>query len=345
MQAATLMDVDDRPSDLDSSSALAQAPPPEARATAQNGSLSPSEQSRAQDGLALGFAVLYELGGEARGAHAIQLPPVADSLDFDLLDGLSRAVAVVWTGARCEADRARFGGDRQILLDHARGQGLTGLNQTLAYVAARAFHLSPDLRLFNNEDVGKRDAQLKIGKRLHTAHASNTLKLQAWDKARRRRQTGDTSDDERITFIRSLGCSVTRAELEVAFALAPPAPPPASPPSAQSAAATPTATPVSQREIAMNVTEYTVTLEILTRSSQLEAHVLQLKHMYDDARLHRGLAESNALAAETAAVVERERAERIDTTCKKLLADERKKAQRAITGASTLFYFIINTLM
>ena len=68
----------------------------------------------------------------------------------------------------------------------------------------------------------------------------------------------DTSAAKRINFIRSLGCTVTKAELEAAFASpAPRSPPPAASPSAQSAAAT----PVSQRSIAMPVAENEVTIQ------------------------------------------------------------------------------------
>jgi hypothetical protein len=80
--------------------------------------------------------------------YLVQLPPPADSLDLLALDGLMRAVALVWAAApRCDADHARFHGDQMIIVQQAGGNGFTSVPAMIVYVAARALHISPDLLL------------------------------------------------------------------------------------------------------------------------------------------------------------------------------------------------------
>ena len=92
MLAPTIMDVDNMPLNSDPSSALACAHPLDGGATAQNDALCASEQPRAPDALFnLGIALLHAMGDHANPVSPLLLQPLTDVLDFDLLDGLSRA--------------------------------------------------------------------------------------------------------------------------------------------------------------------------------------------------------------------------------------------------------------
>jgi hypothetical protein len=199
-----------------------------------------SEQARAQDWRNLGVGLLCELVGVSTAAYPKQLPPRANSLDFDALDGLARAVAHVFsTAAAAEPEHL----DRTCIVEQAGKNGFTS-PAALAYLSACVLHLSP-AKLLDKEAGRTRDAVIKVGKRFQTAHATNLDELKAYERTLSRRGATVTSE-QRIGFICARRCSFTKAELEAAFALAPPAPlapPPASPPSAQSAAAP----PVSQR--------------------------------------------------------------------------------------------------
>lgn len=324
------MEVDETARHPDPSSTLACAHPADARATAQNDALPASEQCRADDAFELGKALLHEMGGNSNPTSPLRLPPAADSPDFDLLRGLVR-VAVAW---HCSDPReiacAGFE-DVLRLVDLARENGFMRSELALAYMVARALHLSPDLQLCREVEI--RDAAGKIGKRLSKAHANNFNKLKEFDRTLARRGATETSAAERAAYIRSLGCTVTKAELEAAFALAPPAsrsPPPASPPSAQSTAAT----PVSQRSIAMPVAQYDVTLQLTKRVSELESGNQQLKQICDFWKTRAAVAESVSLAAEKAAAAERARADHAEAASNKLVEGERRRAQRAVDAAN-----------
>ena len=322
------MDVDETGRHPDPSSARACAHPPDARATAQNGALSASDQSRLDDAVGLGFAVLHVMGGSPSPVYPLRLLPAADSPDHYLLKGLARVVLAWKGGDPAGLARAGFQGV-QPLVDLARANGFERSEVAFAYMVARALHLSPDPGLCREAEI--RDALIKIGKRLLAAHASNVGKLYAFDRTLGRRGATNTSAAERIVFVRSLSCKVTKAELEAAFASpAPPrSPPPAAPPSAQSAAAT----PVSQRSISMPVETYEVTLQLAKRVSELEAENGQFKQELDDLHSRVALAESGSLAAEKAAAAERARAERAEAASNKLVDGERRRAQRAVDAA------------
>ena len=137
MDAATPMEVDETGRHPDPSSALACAHPPDARATAQNGVLLASDQSRAHDAAGLGFAVLHEMAGSPNPAYPLRLLPAANSPDYDLLKGITR-VALAWRGGDL-GGLARAGSTAcSALVDPARANGFGRIEISFAYMVAFA---------------------------------------------------------------------------------------------------------------------------------------------------------------------------------------------------------------
>jgi hypothetical protein len=84
----------------------------------------------------------------------------------------------------------------------------------------------------------------------------------------------------------------------------------------------------------MPVAEYERTFELTKRMSELEAENHKLQQARDGWQTRVAVAESRSLAAETAAADERARAERTEAACKKTVAAEHARAQRAIDAAA-----------